>query len=326
MTDNKHIKVAINGFGRIGRAFYRQVSEDSDINIVAINDLGDKENLRYLLEYDSVYGKFDATDFDKTHFTREKDPSNLPWADLDIDVVVEATGIFKTQELAQKHIDAGAKRVVISAPSQDAQTVLVGANEDALNTCFISSNASCTTNATSPVLAVLDQNIGIEKAVLNTVHSYTSTQHIVDGPSKDFRKGRAGALNIIPTSTGAAQATTKVFTGLQDKFDGIALRVPTPAGSIVDFTFISKRATTKEEVNDILKQASSHPLWAGILGYTDDPLVVTDIVGRREASIVDGQMTRVVDGDLVKVLAWYDNEAGYVNTLVRHVKSAANAL
>ncbi len=320
------VKIAINGFGRIGRAFFRQIAQRSDMQIVAVNDLADVENLKYLLKYDSVYGTFDESFLEGVQFFSEKDPELLPWGDLDVDIVLESTGRFRTSDLAGKHIQAGAKRVVISAPSNDAQTVLVGANEDTLKTCSISSNASCTTNATSPVLAVLNEAIGIEKAILNTVHSYTSTQSVVDSPSKDLRKGRAAALNIIPTTTGAAIATTKVHKDLDGKFDGLALRVPTPAGSIIDFTFLSKRNTTKEEINEVLKNASKHPLWQGILAYTDEPIVLTDILGREEASIVDGQMTMVVDRNLVKVLAWYDNETGYVATLVRHVVSASKNL
>ncbi|MCD5384478.1 MAG: type I glyceraldehyde-3-phosphate dehydrogenase [Candidatus Pacebacteria bacterium] len=330
MKKNKKIRVAINGFGRIGRAFYRAVYSgqflaDSNIEIVAINDLGDKENLEYLLKHDSVYGKFDG-DLFNVKFLQEREPSNLPWGEIDIDVVVECTGFFRTQELAQGHIDAGAKRVVISAPSADATTVLMGVNEEALNTCKISSNASCTTNATSPVIGILDETIGIEKAILNTVHGYTATQSTVDSPVRqahgkqaDFRRGRAAAINIIPTSTGAAKATTLAHTQLTDKFDGIAVRVPVPAGSIVDITFIAKRGTTVEEVNEILKKAIDDYKWSMVFGVTDEPLVSTDILGDTRASIADLSMTRVVDDNLVKVLAWYDNETGYANSLVQHV-------
>ncbi len=320
----KKIKVAINGFGRIGRAFYRAVHNGDieaykNIEVVAINDLGDKENLEYLLKYDSVYGKSDLS-MSGVHFLQERDPKNLPWRELEVDVVVESTGIFKTQELAQGHIDAGAKRVVISAPSVDATTILVGVNEDKLNNNNISSNASCTTNATSPIIGILDEALGIEKAILNTVHGYTATQKTVDGLSKkDFRRGRAAAINIIPTSTGAANATTLAHTQLSGKFDGIAMRVPVPAGSIVDITFISKRDTTVEEVNKILKEAVNDYRWSTIFGVTDEPLVSADILGDTRASIADLSMTRVVDGNLVKVLAWYDNETGYANSLINHV-------
>ena len=317
--EGKKIRIAINGFGRIGRSVYTAMFDNPDLEVVAVNDLGDRENLEYLLKYDSVYGEFDGG-LRGVEFFQEKDPSNLPWGDLDIDVVVESTGFFRTKELAQKHIDAGAKRVVISAPSADATTVLMGANEEELKTCSISSNASCTTNATNPIVGILDEAIGIEKAILNTVHGYTATQRTVDGPNKkDFRRGRAAAVNIIPTSTGAAKATTKVYSQLEGKFDGVSMRVPVPAGSIVDITFIAKSATSVEEVNEALRNASEAERWSKVFAVTDEPLVSSDILGRTQASIADLSMTRVVDGDLVKVLAWYDNETGYVNSLVEHV-------
>jgi len=325
MKENKKIKVAINGFGRIGRALYRTVQgkHSDDIEIVAVNDLGDRENLEYLCKYDSVYGKSSETINSKLktiNWFSEPKPENLPWGDLDIDVVVECTGFFRTKELAQKHIDAGAKRVVISAPSTDATTVLMGVNEEALQTCNISSNASCTTNATSPVVGILDKAIGIEKAILNTVHGYTATQRTVDGPSKkDFRKGRAAAVNIIPTSTGAAKATTLAHTQLAGKFDGVAMRVPVPAGSIVDITFIAKRDTTVGEINNALEGAAGSQQWSKVFAVTNEPLVSTDILGSTHASIADLSMTRVVDKNLVKVLAWYDNEMSYVSSLVQHV-------
>jgi glyceraldehyde 3-phosphate dehydrogenase len=313
------IRVAINGFGRIGRTFYKAVHDNDLIEVVAVNDLGNRENLEYLLKYDSVYGKFDG-DLAGVEFLQEKDPTDLPWERLAVDVVVESTGFFRTEALAQKHIDAGAKRVVISAPSADATTVLVGVNEGQLKTCSVSSNASCTTNATSPVIGILDEVIGVEKAILNTVHGYTATQRTVDGPSaKDFRRGRAAAVNIIPTTTGAAQATTQAHTQLEGKFDGLALRVPVPAGSIVDITFIAQRDTTVEEVNEAFKEAAQSARWEKVFTVTEDPLVSRDILGDTHASIIDLSMTRVVGGNLVKVLAWYDNETGYTNSLVQHV-------
>ncbi|PIR86513.1 type I glyceraldehyde-3-phosphate dehydrogenase, partial [Candidatus Kaiserbacteria bacterium CG10_big_fil_rev_8_21_14_0_10_43_70] len=241
---------------------------------------------------------------------------------------VESTGFFASYEKSKAHLDAGAKRVVVSAPVKDSPedagvtgaTVLVGVNEDKLATCQISSNASCTTNAGSPVVAILDEAIGIEKAMLNTVHGYTSSQALVDSPNeKDPRRGRAAAQNIVPSSTGAAIATTKAHEGLKDKFDGIAMRVPVVVGSIVDITFVAKKETSVEEVNEILQKASKEDRWKGIFDATDEPLVSTDIIGNPHASVADLQMTRVVDGNLVKVLAWYDNEMGYANTLVRHV-------
>jgi glyceraldehyde 3-phosphate dehydrogenase len=322
----KKIRVAINGFGRIGRAFYKVAKENPDIEIVAVNDLTSLENVSYLLKYDSVYGSSNYT-LDGVKYISEKDPTKLPWKDLNIDIVVESTGLFTSSDKAQAHIIAGAKRVVVSAPIKDeadskvkGQTVLMGMNEDLLSKCEISSNASCTTNAGSPLLAILDEAIGIEKAMLNTVHAYTASQSIVDGPSKkDMREGRAAAQNIVPSSTGAAIAVTKVMTGLAGLFDGISIRVPVVAGSVVDVTFISKRDTTAEEVNEILKKAASSDRWKGIFTVTEEDLVSSDIVGNPHASIADLAFTRVVGGNLVKVLAWYDNEMGYTHTLVRHV-------
>jgi glyceraldehyde 3-phosphate dehydrogenase len=263
-------------------------------------------------------------------FISEKDPTKLPWKAMDIDIVVESTGLFTSAEKAMAHINAGAKRVVVSAPIKDATdspfqgvTVLMGMNEDKLDGATVSSNASCTTNAGSPLIAILDETLGIEKAILNTVHGYTASQALVDGPSKkDLREGRAAAQNIVPSSTGAAIAVTKVATQLAGKFDGISIRVPVVTGSIVDVTFISKKNTTAEEVNKILKKAAAEPRWNGIFTVTEEPLVSHDIIGNRHASIADLEMTRVVDGNLVKVLAWYDNEMGYTYTLVDHVIKA----
>lgn len=341
------VRVAINGFGRIGRAFFRMTWSHSDIEVVAINDLGSLENLTYLLKYDTVYGRApfsaeaaddriivsDGTKKAEVKFISSKDPAGLPWEELDIDVVVESTGLFTSYEKAKFHLDQGAKRVVISAPSKDAEgamqspTVLVGVNEDKFGTCEITSNGSCTTNAASPVIAVMHESVGIEKAILNTVHGYTASQSLVDGISKkDLREGRAAAENIVPTSTGAAIAVTKAFPALSGLFDGISIRVPVPAGSIVDVTFIAKRPTTKEEVNDAFIKASKDPRWNGVLLATNEPLVSSDILGVAYASIVDLQMTRVVDGNLVKVMAWYDNEMGYTRTLVEHVIRTANSL
>lgn len=333
------IRVAINGFGRIGRAFAR-LSHNRDIELVAVNDLGSLENLAYLLKYDTVYKRAPFSvavkdgalivDGKEITFLQEKDPTQLPWKELNIDVVVESTGFFTHYEDAQKHIQAGARRVVISAPGKGDEsigaTILMGLNEDRLKTCKVSSNASCTTNAANPVIAILDEAIGIEKAVLSTTHAYTASQSIVDSPAKkDMKEGRAAAQNIVPTSTGAALAVTQAYTPLAGKFDGISLRVPVPAGSIADITFIAKRPTTKEEVNTILRAAAKDSRWEGIFHTTDEELVSSDIVGEAHASIADLGMTRVVDGTLVKVLAWYDNEMGYTESLVRHVIAAANA-
>ncbi len=340
----KKINVAINGFGRIGRAFYKASMNREEINIVAINDLGDIENLAYLLEYDTAYGvsEFEVSTKDgnlivddkEVKVLQERDPALLPWKDLEIDVVVESTGFFTTYEGANAHLKAGAKKVVISAPAKGdpvegviGATVLMGVNEDQLKTCQISSNGSCTTNASSPLISILDEAIGIEKAVLNTVHAYTASQSIVDGPNKkNFRLGRAAGQNIVPTSTGAAIAVTKVLPQLEGKFDGIALRVPVVAGSVADVTFIAKRDTSVEEVNKILIEAAKGKKWSNIFGVTDEQIVSSDIVGSPLASIADLGMTRVVGGNLVKVLGWYDNEMGYTHTLVDHVIKTGESL
>ncbi len=330
--------VAINGFGRIGRTFFRLAFDHPDINIVAVNDLGNIENLAYLLKYDSAYGRsgfdvvVDGKDLvvngKRITFVQERDPKALPWGSLGVDVVVESTGLFTTYGSAGAHIEAGAKRVVISAPAKDdggmpGTTVLMGVNEGDLATCSVTSNASCTTNATSPLIAILKEAVGVKKALLSTVHAYTASQALVDGPKKDFREGRAAALNIVPTSTGAAVATTLAHPELKGKFDGISLRVPVPVGSIVDVTFVAERATTVEEINNALISAAASPKWQHLFAVTEEPLVSTDIIGARYASIADLAFTRVIDGDLVKVLAWYDNETSYTHTLVEHVAAVA---
>lgn len=331
------VKVAINGVGRIGRSFLRTAWSREELEIEAVNDLGDIHNIAYLLKHDSVYGPApfsvevseDETalliDGREVRFFSEQDPASLPWGELEIGVVVESTGVFRQYDQAQLHRDAGAQKVVISAPAKsepadDTQgTVLMGLNEDQLASCVISSNGSCTTNAGAPVVQILQEALGIEKAMLNTIHSYTSSQQLVDGPSKDFRRGRAAAENMVPTSTGAAEATTKVVPELSGKFDGVAMRVPTPAGSLADITFLAGRDTSVDEVNDILRRAAEEPRWHKVLAVTEEPLVSTDIVGRPYGAIVDLEMTRVVAGNLVKVMSWYDNEAGYTHTLAEHV-------
>lgn len=337
----KKLRVAINGFGRIGRAFLKIAKNRSEIEIVGINDLGDIENIAYLLKYDTTYGKSDfevktKKDGDKSflviggtevRFLSEKDPTKLPWKDLNVDIVVESTGLFTSYDKAKVHLDAGAKRVVVSAPVKGEPvagitggTVLMGINEEELATCQISSNASCTTNAGSPVIQILHETIGIEKAMLNTIHAYTASQRIVDSPNaKDWREGRAGAQNIIPSTTGAAIAVTQVIKDLKGKFDGISMRVPVITGSVADITFLAKRNTTAEEVNDILRKAAKEARWHGVFSATDEEIVSSDIIGEPHASIADLKFTRVVDGNLVKVLVWYDNEMGYTHTLVDHV-------
>jgi glyceraldehyde 3-phosphate dehydrogenase len=337
-------RIAINGFGRIGRLFFRQAFDVKGLDIVAINDLGDCENLAYLLKYDTVYGryakevgsenlesaKFLVVDGKKIAFLQEKDPAKLPWKDLNIDIVVESTGVFEEYEKAKVHLRAGAKRVVITAPAKDpdgteGKTVLVGVNDDEAKGVVLTSNGSCTTNAASPVIQIMSENPGIRKAILNTVHGYTATQNLVDGPTKgkDYRRGRAAAQNIVPSTTGAAIAVTRAIRELEGKFDGIALRVPTLTGSIADITFLAARKTSAEEINDILRQAAQSPRWQGILKVTEDPIVSSDIIGEPYGAIVDLGFTKVIDGDLVKVLSWYDNEAGYVATLVKHVLNIA---
>jgi glyceraldehyde 3-phosphate dehydrogenase len=340
---SKKIKVAINGFGRIGRAFLKIAWEKQEIEVVAINDLGSIDNLAYLLRHDTVYRNWDhkvevwgadlVVDEKIIKFISEKDTTKLPWKALDVDVVVESTGLFTAFDKAQFHIDNGAKRVVISAPAKGSdgsvagETILLGVNEEKFGTCEITSNASCTTNAASPLIAILDEALGIDKAILNTVHGYTASQSLVDGPSKkDMREGRAAAQNIVPSSTGAAIAVTKAFPKLEGLFDGISIRVPVPAGSIVDVTFISMRKTTAEEVNEILKKAAKDPKWTGLFDVTEDHLVSSDILGNSHASIADLEMTRVVGGNLVKVLGWYDNEMGYTHTLVDHVIKTGNTI
>ncbi len=336
------IRVAINGFGRIGRSFLRIAESNPEIEVVAVNDLSDVENLAYLLKYDTAYGRpsFEVGTRKEDWRTlltvggrdvpvfMEKDPSKLPWGDMQIDVVVEATGVFREYIKAKMHIDAGAKRVVISAPAKGepseagivGATSLMGINEDALRNSVISSNGSCTTNGASPVIEILHETIGIEKAMLNTIHAYTATQTTVDVPSpKDYRKGRAAAQNIIPSTTGAATAVTEVITDLKGKFDGLAMRVPVIAGSIADVTFIAKRPTSVEEVNGILRLAAEDERWKKVFTASSDDLVSSDILGQPYASIADLGMTRVVDETLVKVCAWYDNEMGYTYSLVEHV-------
>jgi glyceraldehyde 3-phosphate dehydrogenase len=353
-------RVAINGFGRIGRAFVRQTWDNPEVELVAVNDLGSLEDLAYLLKYDTVYGRAPFTieakkdenagadssggtivmNGKEVKFLSQKDATLLPWGDLHIDVVVECTGVYDDYEKASAHIKAGAKRVVISAPAKEQKgpsgevldetggaTILMGVNEEKLSTCQVTSNASCTTNASSPIIAIMDDAVGIELALLNTTHAYTGTQLIVDGPVRgsDMRRGRAAAQNIVPSSTGAAIAVTKAYENLKGRFDGISLRVPVPAGSIADVTFIAKRETSTEEINEILKKAAADGRWQGIFRASEDPLCSSDIIGDRHASIAELSMTRVVGGKLVKVLAWYDNEMGYTGTLVRHVIKAAKS-
>jgi glyceraldehyde 3-phosphate dehydrogenase len=343
-------RIAINGFGRIGRAFFRLAEQDADIEVVGVNDLADIENLAYLLQHDTAYGaaRFSVAVKQVDGWRKvlevngrevpvycEKDPKNLPWGEQNVDVVLEATGFFTKYDAAHAHIEAGAKRVVITAPAKGdpedvgvaGGTLLCGSGEQEFSGKVITSNGSCTTNASAPVVAILHEAIGIEKAMLNTIHAYTATQRIVDGPDKkDWRRGRAGAQNIVPSSTGAAKAVTQVLPELQGKFDGIAMRVPVVSGSVADITFIAKRETSVEEVNQLLQKAAQEERWKPVFAVSEEPLVSSDIVGNTTASIADLGMTRVVDGTLVKVCAWYDNEMGYTGSLLEHVRRVGSEI
>jgi len=322
-------KVAINGLGRIGKATFKIILETPELELVAVNDLVPPDNLAYLLKYDTVYGRYDKTvesDGDslivegkRYRVFNQRDPAQLPWGDLGIDVVFECTGVFTRKEDLEKHLQAGAKFVVLSAPakSEDIGTVVHGVNRPEDDSVRMISCASCTTNSIAPVVEIMGRRIGIKKAIMTTIHAYTSTQAIVDGPHKRPRRGRAGAANLVPTSTGAAVATTKALPQYKDKFDGVAVRAPVPVGSISDIIFLTARKTTVEEVNTIFKEEAEREEYQGILGVSEDPIVSSDIIKDPRASIVDLGMTRVVDGDLVKVMSWYDNEWGYTNQMIR---------
>jgi glyceraldehyde 3-phosphate dehydrogenase len=324
-------RIAINGFGRIGRASLKVMMDVSEIEIVAVNDLMTIENAAYLLKYDSVYGIYEKEVLaennqlviggKKIAFYSQKDPAQLPWKDLNVDTVIESTGFFTKQEDAEKHIHAGAKTVVISGPSKSkgTPTVVHGVNtKDGKTSIF--SCASCTTNNVGPIVEILDRRIGIKKAILNTIHAYTASQSLVDAPSKkDLRMGRAAAVNLVPSSTGAAIATAKALPQLADKFDGVSIRTPVPVGSISDITLVTARATSPSEVNAILSEEADTPRYKKVLAVSDEPLVSSDIIKSSFASTVDAQMTRVVDGDLVKVMAWYDNEWGFTNQMIRQI-------
>ena len=324
------VKIAINGFGRIGRNILRSALQDGmgDLDLDAINDLTDAKTLAHLFKYDSVHGKFDGEvdvegndlviDGERFTVLSERDPANLPWADLDVDIVSEATGLFRKRPDAQKHLDAGAKKVIITAPAVDPDiTLVLGVNDDQYDpaTQNIISNASCTTNCVAPVVKVLVDEFGFKNGLMTTVHSYTNDQSILDLPHKDLRRARAAAVSIIPTSTGAAKATGLVIPAVKGKIDGMAMRVPTPNVSIVDLVATVERSTTVEEVNAALRAASEGAL-AGILGFEESPLVSIDYVGDPRSSIVDALSTAVVEGTLVKVISWYDNEWGYSSRCV----------
>ncbi len=318
-------KIAINGFGRIGRSFFREAYGNKDLEIVAINDLTDEKTLRYLLKYDSVYGRFDKEP-KGVKFLAETDPSRLPWGKMGVDVVIESTGFFATAEKAKAHLDAGAKLVVITAPAgKDVETALIGVNDDRFKTKNpITSNASCTTNSVSPVMKIILENFGVKKAVMTTVHGYTATQKLVDGPdAKDPRRGRAAAANIVPSTTGAAEAVIQSIPELKGKFQAESIRVPTLTGSLSIMTVITEKKTTAEEINRVFRKAASEPRWAKSLKIVEDPIVSTDIIGEPYGAIFDTTLTRMLGDDLLKVFSWYDNEAGYSATLVEHVRRIA---
>ena len=323
------VKLAINGFGRIGRSAFKIAFERPDVEIVAINDLSDPKALAHLLKYDSSYGIYNhdvktdeenlIVDGKRIRVLAEKEPENLPWKDLEIDVVIESTGFFTDPEKAHAHIDAGAKKVVISAPAkgEGAKTIVLGVNEDILeDSDEIISNASCTTNCIAPVMKILEEQIGIEKAMMTTVHSYTASQKLQDAPAKDLREARAAAENIVPTTTGASKAAAKTIPSLEGKFNGLSVRVPTPVVSLSDITAVVKRDVTKEEINEIFRKAAKEPYFEGILDVTEEELVSCDLRGNSHSCIVDLPLTDVVGGNLIKVVAWYDNEWGYSNRLV----------
>jgi glyceraldehyde 3-phosphate dehydrogenase len=324
--------VAINGLGRIGRAALKILLDDDRLELGGVNDIADADNLAYLITYDTVYGRYHrevstqggalVINGQQIPIFAERDPGNLPWGDLGVDLVLECTGVFTSEEGMKKHIQAGASYVILSAPtkSETVPTVVHGVNRPEGEPRIISC-ASCTTNCITPVIEVAHRGVGVERAVMTTVHAYTAGQQLVDGPSKSFRRGRAGAANLVPTSTGAARATTRAVPDLAGRFDGVAVRAPIPVGSIADVVFVASRATTAEEVNDAYRQEAATERYQGILGVSEDPLVSADIIGDPRAAVVDLEMTRVVDGTLVKVMAWYDNEWGFTHQMVREARS-----
>lgn len=320
------MKIAINGFGRIGRAAAKIILDKPNLELVAVNDLGDLPTLAHLLKYDSCYGIYDKeVGYDeneiiinnhKVLFYSEKDPSKLPWQELEVDVVIESTGIFLTKETAKAHLDAGAKKVVLSAPAKDeTPTFVMGVNANKYAGEKVVSNASCTTNCIAPVMKILEDSFGVEKSLMTTIHSYTADQNLVDGPHKDLRRARAAAINIVPTTTGAAKAVFKTIPTLEGRFDGLAIRVPTPVVSLADITVVLKKNTSIEEINKKFAEASEGE-YENIILTSDEPLVSSDLVMNPASAIVDLPLTQVVKGDLVKVIAWYDNEWGYSNRLV----------
>ena len=332
-------RVAINGFGRIGRNAFKIAFDRTDLEIVAINDLTDTKTLAYLLKHDSNYGEYDKeVGFDEQNIIvagkpvrvlAEKDPAALPWKDMKVDLVIESTGRFTDKEGAELHIKAGAARVVISGPtkSDGVDTIVLGANDDKLgDASHVISNASCTTNSLGAVMAILDAEFGVEKSLLTTVHSYTASQALQDAPNKDLREGRNAAENIVPTTTGAAVAVTLTLPQLKGKFDGLSIRVPTPVVSLSDITALLKKDTTVDEINNAFKKATTNPYYQGILAISEEPLVSSDYIGNSHSGIVDLLLTKVVGGNLVKIMVWYDNEWGYSNRLVEVVADTGKFL
>ena len=327
-------RVAINGLGRIGRATFKILLETPELEVVAVNDIVPTDNLAYLLKYDTVYGRYPKTvestenslivDGKEYRTFSEKDPAQLPWGELGVDIVIESTGIFTRLLDLKKHVDAGAKYVILSAPAKgdDIGTVVHGVNRDGQPSRVISC-ASCTTNAITPPMEIMNRHIGVKKALMTTVHAYTSSQKLVDAPSKKFRRGRAAGANFVPTTTGAAIATTKALPELKDKFDGVAIRGPVTVGSIADIVFVAARKTSVEEINRIFREEAQSEQYAGVLGVTEDPLVSSDVIQDPRAAIIDLEMTQVVDGDLVKIMSWYDNEWGYSSQMVREAARIA---
>lgn len=328
-------RVAINGLGRIGRSILKLVTDDLALELVAVNDLVDAENLAYLLRFDTVYGRYSkpvaiedgdlVVDGQRIRTVHLRDPEELPWQELGVDLVFECTGALTRRQDLEKHVRAGAKFVVLSAPSKDGEieTVVHRVNAPGGQSRIISC-ASCTTNCITPVVEVVGRRIGLRKAVMTTVHAYTSSQSVIDGPSRQFRRGRTAGTNLVPASTGAARATTRALPQYDGLFDGVAVRAPIPVGSIADITFITTRETSVDEVNGIFTEEADSERYAGVLGVSRDPLVSSDIIGDPRASVVDLELTRVVDGDLVKVMSWYDNEWGYANQMLREARSLSS--
>jgi glyceraldehyde 3-phosphate dehydrogenase len=330
---NMALKVGINGFGRIGRAAFKIIQSVPELEVGAINDLVPTDNLAYLLKYDTVYGRYPGSveadgdtlvvDGSRYPVSHEREPAQIPWEEHGVELVIESTGVFTTTEAARKHLEAGARTVLLSAPAKDDMATLVyGVNKLEPNETIISC-ASCTTNSVSPVVEILDRHFGVEKAILTTIHAYTSSQAIVDSPAKKWNRGRAGAANFVPTTTGAALATGKALPAVEGKFDGVAVRGPVPVGSISDLTFVLSRDVTEEEINDVFREEAASEQYEEVLGVADDPIVSSDIIGDSHASIVDLNMTKVVAGNLVKVMAWYDNEWGYTSQMVREARRFA---